>query len=135
MRMANAIVLMTASAALWGCQMSPRGGGMSHDESFRIVVPLMETKVQQGETRAVEVSLNRGEYFKQDVKLEVRTSKGIGVEPERAHVKASEKPDVQLRITAPKDAAIGGYRVYVKATPKNGEPTSADFEVKVVAPG
>ena len=52
----------------------------------------------------------------------------------RVVVEASDKPEVQLRIAATKDSAIGEYHVYVKGTPEKGEPTSVDFKVKVVAP-
>ena len=52
----------------------------------------------------------------------------------KALVKAGAKPDVQLRITAAKDAALGEYRVYVKGTPETGEATQVGLAVKVVAP-
>jgi len=80
------------------------------------------------------VSLQRGDLFKRDVKLEIKPSKGISVDPTRALIKASGKPEVQLRITAAKDAALGEYRVYVKGKPESGEPTQVEFAVKVVAP-
>ncbi len=35
---------------------------------------------------------------------------------------------------AAEDAAIGQHRGYVKRTRATGEPTSMDFQVKVVAP-
>ena len=90
--------------------------------------------VKQGEVQTVAVSLQRGESFKRDVKLEIKASKGISVDPTNTLVKASAKPELQLRVTAAKDASIGEYHVYVKATPDTGEPTSVEFTVKVVAP-
>ena len=124
-----------ALATVVGCQStSPRGGGMAQDESFKIVVPSTDTVIKQGEVQTVAVSLQRGELFKRGVKLEIKPSKGISVDPTNALVKASDKPDVQLRITAAKNAALGEYRVYVKGTPETGEPTSVEFTVKVVAP-
>ena len=107
---------------------------MTKDVGFKIAVPTFDTDVKQGEVRAVTVSLQRGESFKQDVKLQIQASKGISVEPTDVLVKASESPDVQLRIAATKDTALGAYRVSVKGTPKTGEPTSTAFTVKVVAP-
>ena len=107
---------------------------MAKDEGFKITVPTFDTNVKQGEVRAVTVSLQRGAYFKQDVKLQIQASKGISVDPTEVLVKASESPDVQLRITTTKDTALGAYRVSVKATPPTGEPTSTAFTVKVVAP-
>ena len=106
---------------------------MFKEEGFRISVPVFDTSVKQGEIQTVTVSLLRGGNFKQDVMLEAKASKGISVAPTNVSVKAGDKPDVQLRIDAPKDAAIGEYRVYVKGTPKTGEPTSVEFKVKVIA--
>lgn len=107
---------------------------MSQDEGFRIAVPNLTTRVKQGELQTVTVSLHRGDAFKRDVTLEVRPSKGINVHPNHVVIKAGDKPEVQLRIEAPKDAALGEYRVYVKGTPETGEPSSTEFEVEVVAP-
>jgi len=133
MKTAMTIVMMLALTAGFGC-LSPRGGGMSQDEGFKIAVPTLTTEVKQGELQTVTVSLHRGESFKRDVTLEVKPSKGISVDPDHVLVKAGDKPDVQLRISAAKDAALGEYRVYVKGTPGTGEPTSTEFNVKVVAP-
>ncbi len=135
MKTVIAIPLALALATFLGCRSaSPRGGGMAQDEGFKLVVPTFATEIKQGEVQIVEVSLQRGEFFKQDVTLETKPSKGISVEPAKTLVKASAKPEIQLRIIAAKDAAIGEYRIYVKGTPQNGEPTSAEFTVKVVAP-
>ena len=135
MKTVIAIVMTLALASFFGCQSaSPRGGGMAQDEGFQIVVPTSAPELKQGEVQTVAVSLQRGELFKRDVKLEIKPSKGISVDPTHALIKASGKPEVQLRITAAKDAAIGEYRVYVKGTPATGEATQVEFVVKVVAP-
>jgi uncharacterized membrane protein len=135
MKTAIAIVMTLVLASVFGCQSaSPRGGGMASEEGFKIVVPSSDTAIKQGEVQTVAVSLQRGELFKRDVKLEIKPTKGISVDPTNALVKASAKPDVQLRITVAKDAALGEYRVYVKGTPETGEPTQVEFTVKVVAP-
>ncbi len=107
---------------------------MSGGEGFNIGTPTFDVKIKQGETESVNISLHRGEYFKRDVTLEIKASKGIRVEPAEALVKASEKPDVHLRITAAKDAALGEYKIYLKGTPETGEATSTEFTVKVVSP-
>jgi hypothetical protein len=117
-----------------GCSTSaPKGGGAPSDQSFSISVPNSETDVKQGELQTVTLSLHRGDFFKQDVKLELKSTEGITVEPSSVTVKASDKPDTQIQITATKNAALGESRVYVKAIPDSGETTSADFDVKVIA--
>jgi uncharacterized membrane protein len=135
MRTAITIVMTLALVALSGCQSSSaRGGGMTKDVGFKIAVPTFSTEIKQGQTQSVAVSLERGDYFKQEVKLQIRASRGITVDPTDVLVKASESPSIQLRIAATKDAALGAYTVSVKGTPKTGEPTSTSFTVKVVAP-
>lgn len=138
MRTVIAVVMTLAVAAVCGCgwlsRTSPQGGSVFTDDGFRIAVPVFDTSVKQGEVQTVTVSLLRGKNFKQDVTLQVSVTKGISVAPTDVSVKASDKPELQLRIEAAKDAAIGEYRVQVKGTPKTGEPTSVQFIVKVVAP-
>ena len=132
--MKTAIALLTACFFLTalGCE-SRRGGTMSIGEGFRIDTPTPDTIVAQGTTQSVTVSLNRGQQFKHDVTLETRASKGITVDPTKVVIKASAFPDVQLKITAPKDAALGEYKIYLKGTPDIGESTSTEFTVKVVS--
>jgi uncharacterized membrane protein len=126
---------MLALAAMYGCQSSsPRGGSVLKGEGFKIAVPTFTTEIKQGETKNVTVSLERGEYFKKDVKLQIEASNGISVDPTKVIIKASDTPDVQLQISAAKDAAIGEYRVSVMGIPKTGESTSTEFNVTVVAP-
>ena len=135
MKTAITIVMTLALAAISGCQSSSlRGGGMTEDVGFKIIVPTGDTDVKQGEVRNVTISLQRGENFKQGVKLEIKASEGISVYPTDVQVKASEIPDIQLRIATTRDTALGAYLVSVKGTPKTGEPTSIAFTVKVVAP-
>ena len=135
MKTAVTIVLMLALMAVSGCQSSsPQGGGMTKDVGFRIAVPTFTTEVKQGEVQSVIVSLERGEYFKQKVKLQIEAPTGISVEPASIIIKAGDKPDVQLRIAAAQNAALGEYQVFVKGIPKTGESTSTEFNVKVVAP-
>ena len=135
MKTAITIVLTLVLVAVSGCQSSsPQGGSVLKGEGFKIAVPTLDTKLKQGETQNVTVSLERGESFKQDVKLKIEASKGISVDPTKVMVKASDKPDVQLRIAAAQNAAFGEYSVSVKGVPKTGESTSTAFTVKVVSP-
>ena len=132
-------VIMTAVTlalvTVLGCySSSEKGGSVLKGEGFRIAVPTFDVEMKQGEIQSLAISIERGESFKQDVELMIKTTKGISIEPTDVMVKASEKPDVQLRITVPKNAALGVYKVSVKGTPKTGEPTSTEFNVKVISP-
>ena len=135
MKTLSTFVMTLVLVTMYGCQSSsPRGGGITRDVGFKIAVPTFSTEVKQGETKNITVSLARGPYFKQDVKLQINSSPGISVEPTKVMVKASDNPDVQLQVSAAKDAAIGEYHISVKGTPETGEPTSTQFNVTVVVP-
>ena len=136
MKTAITIVLMLVLAAMYGCQSSssPRGGGMTKDVGFKVAVPTFSTEIKQGQAQNVMVSLERGDYFKQDVKLQIKTSTGISVDPTSVVIKANDKPDVQLKIAAAQNAALGEYRVSVMGIPETGESTSTTFTVTVVTP-
>jgi uncharacterized membrane protein len=127
------IVLTLVLAAVSSGTDSPKGGSVGKGEGFKIDVPSSDTKVKPGETQTVTIKLQRGESFKQDVTLQIEAAKGISIDPAKVIVKASDKPDVQLTITVPKDAALGEYKVSVTGTPETGEPTSVEFKVKVIA--
>jgi uncharacterized membrane protein len=130
---AMTVVLTLVLAAVSRGTDSPKGGSVGKGEGFKIDVPTLDTKVKPGEIQTVTIKLQRGESFKQDVKLQIEAAKGISIDPAKVLVKAGDKPDVQLTITAPKDAALGEYIVSVTGTPETGEPTSVEFKVKVVA--
>ncbi len=48
-------------------------------------------------------------------------------------VKPGDKGDVQLKITAAKDAPLGDQKIMVKGTPDQGEPAETEFTVTVSA--
>jgi uncharacterized membrane protein len=100
------VAALIATAALMGCKKSEEGGRAGND-TFRLSVPALTTAVKQGEVQTVRVSVERGEGFKQGLKLEVKAPTGLQVDPDSTMVKPGDKGDVQLKITAAKDAQIG----------------------------
>ena len=70
------IVLTLVLAAVSLATDSPKGGSVAKGEGFNIAVPTFDTKVKQGETQTVTIKLERGESFKQDVKLEIEVVQG-----------------------------------------------------------
>lgn len=125
--------ILIAALALTGCRAKSEQGGGAGSDTFRLVVPATATDVKQGELQTVRVAVERGEGFKQSVKLELAAPAGLQVEPKDATVQPSDKGDVQVKITAAKDAAIGEHKVMVKGTPDNGEPTETEFTITVSA--
>lgn len=134
MKKSSVIVMALALVTVLGCagtRKSGQGGILPQDKEFSITVPT-SIAIKQGADLSVTILLNRGAYFKQAVLLDIAVE-GIFVTPSNVLVRASDKPDVQLHIAVPRDAAIGEYRVSVKGTPETGEPTSTSFTLKVVS--
>ena len=127
------VVLTLVLAAVSNAADSPKGGSVGKGEGFKIDVPTFDVRVKQGETQSITIKVQRGESFKQDVKLQIKAAEGISVDPKKIVVKASDVQDVLLTITVPNDAALGDYMVTVMGTPETGEPTSVEFKVKVLA--
>jgi len=121
------------AAALSGCNKSSEEGGRAGNDTFRIVVPAMAAGVKQDEVQTVRVVLERGNGFKQRVKLEVKAPEGVQVEPKEAMVEPGDKGDVQLKITVAKEAPIGEHKILVKGTPDKGEPAETEFKITVIA--
>lgn len=129
-------MLVAALAASTGCQStsSTRGGSMLKGQGFTIAAPTRALQIKQGHIQSVPITVERGDFFKQDVRLQIDTTPGLNVDPASVTVKASDSPDLPLRIAAAQNAALGDYRVTVRATPSTGEPTSTMFIVRVVSP-
>jgi len=123
--------VLIAAAALTGCKTKSEEGGGAGNDTFRIVVPATATEVKQGELQTVRVTLERGEGFKQRVKLEMKAPAGLQVEPKDATVQPGDKGDLQLKVSAAKDAPIGEHKIMVKGTPDRGEPTETEFNITV----
>ena len=127
------VVAFVAVAALLfvGCNKSEPGGRGGND-TFKVVVPAMSTDVKQGEVQTVRVSIERGAGFSEGVKLQTKAySAGITVDPDSITVKPGDKGDVQLKITAAKDAPLGESKILVKGTPDKGHASEKEFTISV----
>jgi len=127
------VVALIATVAFMGCKKSEEGGRTGND-TFKVVVPAMSTAVKQGEVATVRVSVERGAEFKQAVKLETKAPTGLQVDPASTTVKPGDKGDVQLTITAAKDAPLGDLKIMIKGTPDKGESAEKEFTITVSAP-
>ena len=125
--------VLLAALALTGCKTKSEQGGAAGNDTFKIVVPATATDVKQGELQTVRVAVERGDGFKQQVKLELKAPAGIQVEPKDAKVQPGDKGDVQVKITAAKDAPLGEHKIMVKGTPDKGESTETEFKITVAA--
>jgi uncharacterized membrane protein len=134
MRTVIALVMTLGLMGICGCRSSStQGGPMEKNHGFKIVARRFTLDLDQGDVKTIKVSLKRGDYFKQHVHLKVSVPENLTIDPNDIVVKASDQPDVELKITAATDAALGKYRIGIKATPETGEATSAELVVKVKA--
>lgn len=124
-----ALTLLTAT----GCRTTnvSSKGGYNLDEHFSITVPA-RTTLKQGTETPIIIGLNRGAHFKRDVELDIETE-GIDVNPHWILVKASDQPEVQVQLSASRQAALGEYRVTVTGTPTSGKPAVTRFVARVIA--
>ena len=124
---------LIAVAGLMECK-SSQAGGIIWNNMFSITVPTTSTDITQGQTALVRVVLSSDEGFKQTVRLEIRAPRGLNVEPNNITLRLENREsDVQLRITADRDARLGERTVVVLGTPDIGQTVEAEFRVNVTA--
>ena len=132
MRTVVAVAMVLALATVGGCRSSsPKGGVTTREQGFTIKVRRFTLGIKQGDVETTKVSLKRSDYFKKDVHLEIDVPAGLTIEPNDVLVKASDRPDVELRIAAEMHAALGKYRIAIRGTPASGQPTSEELIVEV----
>lgn len=126
-----AILAATAAFAM-GCNRSPEGGVVGTASTFNISAPTLPTVVKQDNKESIALKLNRGNEFREDVKLAVSAPEKLKVELNRKEVKATDgSPDFTVTVSPAKDAPATEHTVRVTGTPDKGAPTSVEFVVKV----
>jgi hypothetical protein len=102
----------------------------SQENTFSVKVPT-GTKVQQGERKEISVTLNRGDLFKQDVKVSFKPAKGIKMVPDSGTIRAGES-EQKFMVEAAADATPGDATIEVTGTPAtSGRPASVNMTVTV----
>lgn len=125
-------LVAAALVAFVGCNKSEPGGGTPKAESFTVSAPATATSIKHGETQAAKLTMSRGKDFKEDVVLSTNElPKGIKVEFTPATVKASDKAEADMKITADKDAPLGESTITVIAKPAKGEAANVNVKIKV----
>jgi uncharacterized membrane protein len=104
------------------------------ENTFTLKPPLLEQDIKQGETKAVKISINRGRNFDQDVKLEFSNApQGVKIHAP-SEIKASDK-EVEVKIEASNEAALGEHTVLVKGKPaREGAEATAKMKIEVKKP-
>lgn len=133
MRMQRLLPAGLAAVALMvaGCNNSPTGGHAATDDSFKLKAPAVSTVLKRGDRETVTVTLDRGPAFKQYVRMEAQSSKGLKVSLANTRVNTDDKADVAVTVEADAAAPLGDHVVKIVATPDTGVATSVDFKVQV----
>jgi uncharacterized membrane protein len=102
------------------------------EQTFKLDMPNLATKVKQGETKDVTIGIDRGKNFDQDVALKFEDlPKGVTIEPASPVIKHGEK-EAKVAVHAADDAAIGDFTIKVDGTPgTKGATASNTFKVTV----
>ncbi len=91
----------------------------------------MSTTLHQGETRVVEIGIERGKNFDQDVALKVAEGpKGVTFEPASPVSRKGDK-DVKLTFKAADDATLDDFTVKMAGHPAKGSDATIDFKIDV----
>lgn len=101
------------------------------ENTFSLKVPTGATNVTQGKRQEITISVNRGDSFKQAVKVKFETPPGIKMEPATATIAAGQN-DTKVFIEALPTATPGETSVTVIGEPETGAPTSVKMGVEVV---
>lgn len=101
------------------------------DGTFSLDVPMLSTKLNQGETAAVSIGIKRGTNMEGDVTLRFEgLPEGVTVEPANPTIKR-EDTEAKLTLSAADDASLGDFTVKVMGHPTKGADASNVLKITV----
>ncbi len=101
------------------------------DETFSLDVPMLSTKLNQGETATIPIGIKRGRNMEGDVALEFTgLPEGVTVEPANPSIKR-ENTEAKLTLSAADDASLGDFTVKVMGHPTKGADASNVLKITV----
>ena len=134
---------VTALTVLTGCnQATPGGPGVNEvtankpiveraNDTFILDVPMTSTRLKQGETKEVAISVARGGHFDEDVTLKFTgVPKGVTLNPASPMIKHGEK-DTKITVAAADTAAPGDFRLNVTGKPTKGADATNEFRISI----
>lgn len=106
------------------------GVGQAED-TFRLDVPNLATRIKQSESKIVTIGIKRGKNFDQDVELKLSDlPQGVTLDPANPTIKHSEK-EVPVTVKAADDAAVGDFTIKVAGHPTKGPDATSEFKLTV----
>lgn len=104
---------------------------MPPTDTFKVDVPNMTQTLKQGETKTVEIKINREKNFDENVTLSFTDlPQGVSIDPSQAIVAAGDT-GVTATVKAEPDAALGEFDVIVKGTPATGAVAQSEMKLKI----
>jgi len=101
-------------------------------DNFQLSLPTLSTSLKQGETQTISIGITRDKTFDQEVALMFgEMPMGVTFEPAAPVIKHGDK-DVQIKVTAANDAALGNFVIKVTGHPARGADASQEFKLDVV---
>ena len=101
------------------------------EDTFSLSVPLLSTKLKQGESKEVVIGVRRGKNFDEDLALEFEgLPQGVTVEPASPTIKHGDE-SAKVTVKAKEDAAVGDHTVTVKGKPSKGKEATNKVKISV----
>jgi len=101
------------------------------EDTFSLSVPVLSTKLHQGETKEVVIAVKRGKNFDEVVVLAFDDlPQGVTIEPASPTIKHGEE-NAKVMLKAKDDAAVGDHTIELKGKPAKGKEATHDLKVTV----
>jgi uncharacterized membrane protein len=104
------------------------------DSKLNLKAPGGVTTIKQGETQTIKISLEPSDKYLADVPLTVKAPKGLTTELTPSTLRAADKGQTTLHVTADKKAPLGEHTIQVSATAEAANVSPAEVKIKVIAP-
>jgi hypothetical protein len=101
------------------------------EDTFSLTVPVLSTKLKQGESKEVVIGINRGKNFDEDVVLVFdELPQGVTVDPASPTIKHGDE-NAKVTVKTKDDAAIGDHTLKLKGKPAKGKEATNEVKVSV----
>jgi uncharacterized membrane protein len=99
--------------------------------TYSLTLPVLSTRLKQGEAKVVTVGIRRGKNFDEDVALKFDGApQGVTVDPATASIKHGEK-EAKVTVKTADDAAVGEFTIKVTGHAEKGTDASNNLKIIV----
>ena len=99
--------------------------------TYSLTMPLLETRIKQGERKEIAVGIRRGKNFEDDVTIKFEdTPQGVSLDPATPSIKHDQK-ETKVFLKAADDAAVGEFTIKVTGHADKGTDASNKLKVLV----